>query len=169
MLAIVAFVSIAARAQDFYLAGKASLWRNDDLDFTSFQSAPEFGVNLDENWAIGGELVYNHAKGNEGKVNSFAIAPYARYTYYNNGNLSLFFEGGFGYSSSKIDGADKSTDGWQIGIKPGVALSLNDNFSILAKVGFIGYNDDYMYQKELNGFGVDLNGTNLSFGIVYKF
>ena len=47
-------------------------------------------------------------------------------------------------------------------------VKLNDNFSFITKVGFAGYRDDY-YRGEENGFGVGLDGENISIGIEYEF
>lgn len=61
-----------------------------------------------------------------------------------------------------------SVNGFEIGVKPGLAVKLNDNFSFITKVGFAGYRDDY-YRGEENGFGVGLDGENISIGIEYEF
>ena len=52
--AVLGFVS--AQAQEMYLGGGISLWRNTEADRTSFSIAPDFGYNLSERWAVGGEL-----------------------------------------------------------------------------------------------------------------
>lgn len=169
LFVLVAVAAISMNAQDVYMAGNVSMWRNDDANTTSFKIAPEIGYNLSEEWSIGSEFGYMYDYVNKSKTNTFSVAPYARYSYYNNGSVRLFLDGGFGFSTTKVKGHD-SENGYQIGLKPGIAVKLNDHFSVLAKVGFIGYNDDYgTVSSRRHGFGFDLNGDDLSLGIHYAF
>lgn len=152
-----------------YLGGGISLWRNNDVDKTSFSITPDVGYNLSEKWAVGVELAYAHNGYDGDKLNSnaFALAPYARYSFYENKIVRLFLDMGFGFSTYKEKHAE-SVNGFEIGVKPGLAVKLNDNFSFITKVGFAGYRDDY-YRGEENGFGVGLDGENISIGIEYEF
>ncbi|WP_300726826.1 outer membrane beta-barrel protein [uncultured Bacteroides sp.] len=170
MLVVVVMAAISSvNAQKMYLGGGISLWRDDDADNTSFSISPEIGYNLSDKWAVGGQLIYAHAHQDEGlKVNSFAIAPYARFTYYQNKVVDLFLDMGLGISSTKVKHQDSET-GFEIGIKPGIAINLNNQFSIVAKVGFAGYRDDYYISSPSNGFGVGVDSQNISFGLFYKF
>lgn len=73
---------------------------------------------------------------------------------------------GMGFSTSKPKHGD-SVNGFEIGLKPGLAIKLNDSFSFITKVGFVGYRDDYF--RGADGFGVTLDGENISIGIDYEF
>ena len=170
MLLIVAvmMVSLAAQAQEMYLGGGISLWRNTDIDKTSFSITPDFGYVFNETWAFGGEVGYAHKTvGDNLSMNSFAIAPYARYSYFQNKVVRLFLDFGFGVSTSKVKHSESET-GFEIGIKPGLAIKLDHHFSLVTKVGFAGYRDDF-HGHAGEGFGVDLNGEHISFGIEYEF
>lgn len=130
--------AITASAQEgIYLGGGISLWRNNDVDKTSFSITPDVGYNLSEKWAVGVELAYAH-KGYDGEdaisTNAFALAPYARYSFYENKIVRLFLDMGFGFSTYKEKHVD-SVNGFEIGVKPGLAVKLNDNFSFITKVG----------------------------------
>ena len=83
ILLFVAMAALSAKAQ-VYVGGTVALWHNDDLDATTFAWNPEVGYNLNEKLAIGGVLTFAHSKLDEGKYNAFALAPYARYSYYEN-------------------------------------------------------------------------------------
>lgn len=141
-----------------------------DVDKTSFSITPDVGYNLSEKWAVGVELAYAHNGYDGDKLNSnaFALAPYARYSFYENKIVRLFLDMGFGFSTYKAKHAD-SVNGFEIGVKPGLAVKLNDNFSFITKVGFAGYRDDYYRNMNGNGFGVALDGENISIGIEYEF
>ena len=175
MLVVVLMAALLSYAQEMYLGGGISLWRDCDADINSFSISPDFGYNLNERWAIGAELAYAHEGTyyyNEGKdrisshVNSFAIAPYARYSFYENKIVRLFIDMGLGFSTSKAEHRD-AVNGFEIGLKPGLAIKLNDSFSFITKVGFAGYRDDYF--RGSDGFGVTLDGENISIGIDYEF
>ena len=169
LILAVMMVSLAAQAQEMYLGGGISLWRNTDIDKTAFSISPDFGYVMNEKWAFGGELAFAY-QGMEDDLHetSFAIAPYARYSYFQNKIVRLFLDLGFGISYNKIKHAD-STTGFQIGIKPGLAVKLDHHFSLVTKIGFAGYRDDFHGHKSGNGFGVDLEGEHISFGIEYEF
>ena len=169
MLLFVVCAAMTASAQ-VYMGGTAGFWSNDkdDADQTSFTIAPEIGYNFNEKWAIGAELGYRYAKEPDFKRNAFFVAPYARYTYCETGVVRLFLDGGAGFTSVKIE--DNRTNGFEIGIKPGVAIKLNDKFSLITKVGFLGYRDDYFtdFATE-SGFGLNLSGADLRFGFQVNF
>ncbi|RGV38627.1 outer membrane beta-barrel protein [Bacteroides clarus] len=165
ILLFVAMAALSAKAQ-VYVGGTVSLWHNDDVDATTFTLDPEVGYNLNEKWAVGGILTFSHSKLDEGKYNAFGLAPYARYSYYENKVVRLFIDGGLGFSTQKVKGAD-AVNGFEIGFKPGIAIKLNDKFSVLAKCGFLGYRDDYMNAG--SGYGFNLKSEDLSFGFHYEF
>ena len=119
ILLFVAMAALSAKAQ-VYVGGTVALWHNDDLDATTFALNPEVGYNLNEKLAIGGVLTFAHSKLDEGKYNAFALAPYARYSYYENKVVRLFIDGGLGFSTQKVKGLD-SVNGFEIGFKPGIA------------------------------------------------
>lgn len=75
--------------------------------------------------------------------------------------INVFCEGGFGYKH--YNGAD---DVLSIGLKPGVELKV-DKFSLVARVGFIGYtkNDN----TDISAWGMDFDGNNISLGVYYNF
>ena len=104
------------------------------------------------------------------KTDVFSINPYARYTFVKFEKVNLFVDGGVGYTHTKA--GDAKNNQFAIGLMPGVAVNLNEKLSFVAHVGFLGYKydkDDYEGAKAANTFGLDLDGTNLSFGLYYNF
>lgn len=159
--------ALAAQAQEMYLGGGISLWRNDDTERTKFSISPDFGYNFNSRWAVGAELVFSHESGEKDySCNAFALAPYARYSFYENKIVRLFLDMGLGFSTSKVKHED-AKNGFEVGVKPGIAIKLNEHFSLISKVGFAGFRDDYFRGE--NGLGVDLDGENISIGIDYEF
>lgn len=178
LFVVCATMSVSAQV---YVGGTAGLWRNnkDDLGLTVFSVAPEVGYNLDEKWAVGAEVGYGYVKAQSEKLNVLHLeklnvlhfSPYARYTCYETGIVRLFLDGGLGIASVKVNGASDRENGFEIGVKPGVAIKLTDKFSLIAKVGFLGYRDDYAASEEYasQGFGFNLSGTDLKFGFQVNF
>lgn len=165
IILFVAMTALSMKAQ-VYVGGTVGLWHDDDADATVFALSPEVGYNLSERWAIGGVLTFIHKNNNDIKKTGFALAPYARYSYYENKIVRLFVDGGFGFSTYKIKEMD-AVNGFEIGFKPGIAVKLNEHFSLVAKCGFLGYRDDYMSGD--NGYGFNFTSEDLSFGFHYEF
>lgn len=169
---MVMFAAISASAQ-VYVGGSLA-WTHDDAnDYNSFKLAPEIGYNLNESWAVAVELAYIHGKfeanGTKVKSNSFAIAPYARYIFFKKNIVRLFLDGGLGFSTEKVKKGD-SENGFEIGIKPGIAINVTEHISLEAKYGFLGYRDKYAlagYNASVSG--LDFNPNSLSIGIKYEF
>ena len=144
---------------------------------TTIKLMPEVGYNLNDSWALGIALGYGENK-NTVKVNNvevsektktFSVSPYARYTFAKFDKVNLFVDGGLEYNYS--DRNDNTVKELAIGLKPGVAVTLNEKFSFVAHAGFLGWNN---YKSDnggdaVNTFGFDLDGSNLSFGFYYNF
>ena len=145
---------------------------------TTIKLMPEIGYNLNDSWAIGIALGYGESK-NTVKVNNvevsektkaFTVNPYARYTFAKFDKVNLFIDGGLEYGHTDVAGS--KTNAFAVGLKPGVAVNLNDKLSFVAHAGFLGYQTskpDYEGAKSTNTFGFDLDGSDLSFGFYYNF
>lgn len=173
MLLFFVIAALSVKAQ-VYVGGEISLWHNDDTHVTSFLLSPEVGYNLNEKWAVGANLTFIHQGGIEFNelsdvdMNGFALAPYARYSYYENKMVRLFIDGGLGFSTYKYDLINaESNNGFEVGFRPGIALKLNKHFSMVAKCGFLGYRDDFMYGE--NGYGFAFSSEDLALGFHYEF
>jgi len=180
VLAVLSFIAVCASAQDVFVGGSIGAWRDGSSKTTSLTLAPEIGYNLDSNWSIGTTIGYNYIHASEIDTHLFTVTPYARYSYFKSGILNLFVDGGVGIGAGKTKYDGESSDTavtYEIGFKPGLALNVTDNFSLVAHVGFLGYrgaNDAAADGLEAAGvsaksWGLDLSGYNLSFGLYYTF
>lgn len=162
VMAVMAIMALGVSAQVYvggslgYTHAKTDLGSDDQ-----FTIAPEIGYNLNDSWAIGAGLNYTWVKD---AYNQFEINPYARYTYFRTDLVSLFVDGGVDLGFSKPDEGDTSVV-WGIGLKPGISLNLNEKFSLVAHMGFLGYQD---LKERGKVYGIDLH-NNLSFGFYYNF
>lgn len=170
-----AFVATAMSAQ-VYVGGSIGInaWNSQknagDKSETTFKILPEIGYNINDAWAIGTVIGYEQDKwtGVEGiSENAFTIAPYARYTFANCGKVNFFVDGGFGFKTA----SDADWTEFNVGLKPGLSVALSDHVSFVSHVGFLGYNvfnpdgDD----NNISKFGLDLDGSNLTFGLYFNF
>ena len=178
-VALVAMMTMTANAQ-VYLGGGIGFQTTsqDGNSDTYFTIMPEIGYNLNENWAVGVVVGYGESKTTvkedgvkiSDKVKAFEITPYARYTFAKFDKVNIFVDGGVDYLHTDFAGAKNNTFG--VGLKPGIAVNLNDKLSFVAHAGFLGYQyskDDHEGAKAANTFGFNLNGNSLSFGVYYNF
>lgn len=129
---------------------------------TEWSIRPEVGYTLNDNWSFGVALGYSDKKDVK---SSFSVNPYARYTFLRAGALSVFADGAVEVERVKPDAGDSST-GWGIAVKPGVAYAINENFSVVAHIGALGYRDRDNDEKS---YGLDLDASDLSFSLYYSF
>lgn len=166
LLVVVMVAAIAAKAQDIYVGGSLNVWRNSTDNTTSFKVAPEIGYNFNETWALGAELNYSHDYTGGLSTNAFSVAPYIRWSYYQNDAVRLFLDGTAALGFEKVKDGDTSKAG-QVGLRPGIAVKLNDHFSFIAKYGFLGYRRNLGAQGD--SFGLQLTSEDLSIGFHYAF
>lgn len=160
----VAALGLTAKAQ-VYVGGSFGITHNGNTDVTTFTIAPEVGYKFSEKWAFAAELGYTH-KNADANVNSFHVAPYARWSFFSKGMFRMFVDGGLGFSTSKVEDHSRK-NGFEIGIKPGIALDLSKNFSFVTKYGFLGFRDDYKYNNSVSG--ISASSEDLSIGFLYTF
>ena len=166
LLVVVMLATIAVKAQDIYVGGSLNVWRNSTGNTTSFKIAPEIGYNFNETWALGAELDYSHNYDGGVTKNSVFVAPYIRWSYCETGAVRLFLDGTAAVGFVKVKDGDTSKAG-QVGLRPGIAVKLNDHFSFIAKYGFLGY------RRNINtlgdSFGLQLTSEDLLIGFHYAF
>lgn len=166
LLVVVMVAAIAVKAQDMYVGGSLNVWRNSTDNTTSFKVAPEIGYNFNETWALGAELNYSHDYTGGLSTNAFSVAPYIRWSYYQNDAVRLFLDGTAAIGFNKVKDGDTSKAG-QVGLRPGIAVKLNDHFSFIAKYGFLGYRRNQGTMGD--SFGLKLTSEDLSIGFHYAF
>lgn len=189
MMVALAVTTLSANAQ-VYIGGGVSFhstkpqsYEGVDVDTkTSVAILPEIGYKLEDNLSIGIGLGYSHTKNGYTKYDAFSIEPYIRYTFAKWNNVSFFGEGGFGYEhtknavekengNTKVETSTKENT-WYIGVRPGIAVDITDNFTFLTKIGWLGYQSsklDVDKAKASSDFGLDLSGENIQFSLVYNF
>ncbi|MBO4802883.1 MAG: outer membrane beta-barrel protein [Bacteroidaceae bacterium] len=166
LMAAFAVASLSANAQVWVGGGLGfNTEKAKDADAqTVFNIAPQIGYNLDEKLSLGLELGLKVANKAAGDYTDVVAAPFVRYTYAKMGIASLFVDGGFGLGSHKPSGVDASTV-WHVGLRPGIAINLSDNLSIISQLGYLGY----QHREDWNRFSLNANENALTLGVYYTF
>lgn len=179
MMTLAAVAVAATMNAQVYVGGGIGLQSTsqDGNTNSSVTLMPEIGYNLNEDWAVGVAFGYSEDKKTKEienvevsvKDKKFVVNPYVRYTFAKLGSVNVFVDGGLEYVHYDNAGAKNNTFG--IGVRPGVAVNLNDKLSFVSHFGWLGYSnskDDYEGAKAANTFGFDLN-SKVSFGLYYNF
>lgn len=159
-----------AQEKGWWLGGQIGFWHDSDGydDYfgaeatNTFSISPEVGYDFNKHWSVGLALGFDYLDVDYyGSASVITFSPYARWNYLNKGILSLFLDGGFAFAFNDIEG-------FQIGITPGLSLRINDHFTFLTHIGFLGYRQDY-FNGGGEGYGFKLASRDLKFGFYYKF
>jgi len=149
--------------------------------------APEIGYNINNDWSVGLGLGVTGIKfGKDAKTAmSFGVNPYVRWFAWRNNNFAFYAQGDVQYAAFNVkDGsmdpntfepATLKSSSFSVAIKPGIAYTFNEHFSMTATVGALGYTqtsansfDDSKNVSEKGVFGLNING-GLQFGLTYTF
>ncbi len=173
-LVAAAMVAVSANAQ-VYVGGSVGISSNsagdDDnsVTNTSYTFVPEVGYNFNEDWAVGAAFGWTGTT--KGGSKSVSVNPYVRWTCVHSKYINLFFDGGVDYTHYYDGSNNPSTDRLRLGIKPGIAVNINEHVSFVSHIGFAGWNhtsykdSDY----EVDSWGVSASGNNITFGLYYNF
>ncbi len=192
MLMVAFMVATVAASAQVYIGGGIGFssekegYANGDEEpdaATKFHFTPEIGYNLSDKLAVGLGLNFTTTKPNDDiKYFDFEIAPYARWTFVKWNRVSLFLEGGLAYgfnkekedipSGNKTETVEKKDSYFKIGVKPGLRVDLTDHVALMTRVGWLGYECRMPDGEDMNNgsrFGLDVDGENLTFGVLYTF
>ncbi len=168
MMTMMAAIMAAGVSAQVYVGGGVGVATasTDNDDTTVFKFVPEVGYTFNDQWAAGIAFGWEGAKD---APKTFSVNPYVRMNLVKAGPVTAFIDGSVGFSHTYNSGFD--TDEFNVGIKPGVAVSLGDNFSFVTHIGFIGYDHekDNNSKAKIDTWGLDLDGRNITFGLYYSF
>ena len=132
---------------------------------TAYKFVPEVGYNFNDKLAAG--VAFGWTGVTKGGEKSVEVSPYVRYTFFKSQYINGFVDGGVGYGHVYNDGNDY--DKLNVGLRPGVAVNLNEKLSFVTHVGFFGYEHEKEGEAKVNSWGANLDGTNIVFGLYYNF
>ncbi|MBS1533848.1 MAG: porin family protein [Bacteroidetes bacterium] len=165
---------------DLYLTGTANLTnsKTGDVKSDGLTLAPGVGYFLTENIALEGSLSFKSGKdtnaaGVETKTSGFGIAAGAKYLFTPADKFSLSIGGNISYMSTKVEvgGGDATTKEIGINVPVGLNYFVSSNFALTSTWGGLGYSSNDNGGKgadKTNKFGLGLDMSSISFGLLYK-
>ena len=163
-----AVMAIGVNAQVYVGGGIGVSTRSGDGidDVTTYKFVPEVGYTFNDDWSAG--IAFGWQGSNKGGAKSFSVNPYARFTIFSGKVVSAFLDGGVEYQHQYNGGLDNDLLG--VGLKPGIAIKLNNKLSFVSHIGFIGYEQvkDNRSKNKVNSWGVDVDGNNIILGLYYN-
>jgi len=152
IISLVGIAGMNAQTYKWWAGGRTMLWTGENRN--TFIVAPEVGYHLSPRLTIAASVgihsfIYQNSSGN---INGLVLNPYMRYTAFKQGIVLGFVDGG-------VDVGLGDFEGFQFGLKPGIAILLSDRFTVATQFGFLGYSDGKGgagFREQ--GFGLDLSG-----------
>lgn len=119
-------------------------------------------------------------------LKSFRVAPYARYTFMKFDRIEFFVDGMLGVNmintsgdvsdfldeySEELPEGEQKVLGLEVGIRPGMSVTLSPRLKLIAKAGTFGYQRLSVSDSDttISRFGLEMDSNNLVFGAVYYF
>lgn len=187
VLLFVAFaaISLSSSAQfakgDSYISGGVgfSQSKTGSASSSNYAISPNYGYFVTNNIAVGVGLGFggNTAKNGLGiktaNASALSAGVFARYYTTPSKAFSFFGNAGVNYTSNtdKIPATSVKTSGFGISVAPGISYFVSNRLAIESTVGSLGYSTskaDLTGAVSTNNFGLNLNLSSISFGLVYK-
>ena len=184
-------IAIGSYAQDdvnrWWLGGSAGFANasyKDAESISGWQLGPQAGFMLNDKMGVGLNLLFNGFTTKENdddnsitKDNGWMVEPLFRYYFAGTGNFKFFGDAAVGFGGGKtsfdsdtFDPVENTYSNWGIRISPGAQFWFNENWSMLASIGLLGYGsrtDKYSDDSEetVNAFefSADFDTFNLAF------
>lgn len=170
--------------EDWFVSGTAGFNSSSQENVgnsSTFTFSPSVGYFVSDNIAlelalnIGSSAVEIEFLGEEAKQNVFGVSLGGNYFFTPENNFSFTLGAGLSYASisseeNGVEAADRSIFG--IAVAPGVNYFVSENFALRASVGALSYSNesiDIDGAPSTNNFGLNLNLSDINFGLTYKF
>ncbi|WP_452596471.1 outer membrane beta-barrel protein [Pontimicrobium sp. MEBiC01747] len=164
---------------DLYASGTVGYnsFSQGDVDSNELTFAPSVGYFVSDNIAV--ELGVTVGSGEDTaktKTNTFGGSLGATYFFTPADQFSFTLGAGVAYNSTKVelDGAtnDTKVNAFAVAVAPGVNYFVSNCFALRASIGALSYTSakaDVDGAEAANNFGLNLDLSDINFGITYKF
>lgn len=146
---------------------------------TGFVIAPRAGFFVSDNIAVGAKIGFQSDKAESGNVDTqdmqwLRAGAFGRYYFMPANQFSVFGEFGFDYVSqdNKLAAANGKSNGVDVNLGVGVSYFISNSFALEAGWGALGYStlkNEADGAESENRFGLGLDMTDITLGLVYKF
>ncbi|MBR9915272.1 MAG: porin family protein [Algicola sp.] len=167
---------------DVYVSGTVGFnsASQDEVKENNLTFSPAVGYFISDNIALEFNLLFGSQKQEVGdaedKQSQFGAGVGATYFFTPSNQFSFTLGAGVAYVSSKeeFEGIDDElkTNSFGIAVSPGVNYFVSDCLSLRASIGALSYTSskaDFEGAEALNTFGLNLDLSDINFGVTYKF
>ncbi len=171
---------------DLFVSGSVgfSSTKTGDIKNDQFNVTPRVGYFVSENIAVGVQLGVTSGKDTssdgagglvETKTSGFEGGAFARYYTTPANAFSFFAQLSASFNSTKTEfdaGGEAKNNGFGLGVAPGISYFVSDHFALETTFGLLGYKTtkpDADGAESTNTFDLNLNLSNVMFGLIYKF
>ncbi len=170
---------------DLFASGSVgySSVKTGDIKSDQFNVTPRVGYFITNNFVIGAQLGFASGKDtnynalgglDETKRTGFQAGAFARYYSTPANAFSFFGQLSAAYNATKYEsgGFESKINGFDLGVSPGISYFVSDHIALETTFGFLGYGTrkpDADGAESTNSFDLNLDLSNVTFGIVYKF
>ena len=190
-VAVFAFTNVNAQDEnttagfakgDIYVSGTVGFnsQTQDEEKINNLKFSPTVGYFVSNNIALEFNLLFGSQKeefeGFEEKMSQFGAGLGATYFFTPDSQFSFTVGAGLAYVSSKeeIDGVDEDfkANTFGIAVSPGLNYFVSDCIALRASIGALSYSSskaDFDGAEALNTFGLNLDLSDINFGVTYKF
>ncbi len=156
--------------------------KSDDVKSTGFSAGTAVGHFVSQNIALGAGITYlsqNTEAGNfspENKQNAVSGNLFGRYYFTPQNKFSIYGQLAASYNNYKRETAGETSEtshGFAVSAGPGFNYFITPHLALISSVGFLSYSTS-TYEANGNstdnsGFGLNLDISNIYFGLAYKF
>ncbi|SOU86554.1 outer membrane beta-barrel protein [Tenacibaculum dicentrarchi] len=162
--------------EDIYVSGSVGYSKMSGAgDVSIYTFSPSVGYFVSENIALELGLAISGSENGAAESTAFGVKAGADYFFTPKNNFSFVVGAGLGYTTYKtetagIEGPDRNT--FSLDVSPGINYFVSNSIALKASVGALSYNSskvDITGAKSVNSFGLNLNLSNVNFGLTYKF
>lgn len=163
---------------DVYVSGSVGFSTTKVADFKSndFNFSPAVGYFISDNIALEANLLIGSGEDfDEDKTSTFGAGLGATYFFTPSSQFSFTVGAGVSYASTKFEpngGEEAKVNAFGIAVAPGLNYFVSDCFALRASVGALSYTSakpDAEGAESTNTFGLNLDLSDINFGVVYKF
>ena len=142
-----------------------------DVDTSSFDVSPSIGYMMTDNLSINASLSFGSMDdGSDVDMSSTGFGVGATYFMAPTSKFSMNVSAGLGYRTDSVGDIDVNT--LSFAVSPGFNYWIADSWGLVANIAALSYTSseaDVDGAEAVTGFGLNLDLSDINFGMVYKF
>ncbi|WP_298902774.1 OmpW family outer membrane protein [uncultured Psychroserpens sp.] len=163
---------------DVYVSGTVGYNSTKEGDFKTnrFDFMPTVGYFVSENIALEANLIIGSSEdADDDKTSTFGAGLGATYFFTPASQFSFTVGAGVAYTNAKFEpngGTETKVNAFAIAVAPGLNYFVSDCFALRASIGALSYasaKPDVDGAESANAFGLNLDLSDINFGVTYKF